>query len=427
MIFKNSLVIGIFTAFSVILGVFRDRLLAGYVGVGQELDIYNAAFRIPDLTLGLLFAFVSSATVIPFLSSAIKNNTIDDIEKRLSTLFVFFGVSMLVMSLAVVVALPYIANIFVPGFNQSQRELYVLYTRILMVQPILLGLSTLVSTYFQARQRFYIYGTAPLLYTSAIIGSILLYPKYGLSMLIFGVVFGALLHFALQSIALLWHGIQIRPKLFSKALIYEQLKISVPRSGSVVITQLRNLFFASFATTLGVGALSSYMFALRVKEAILLLIPQTLATASIPLLSQVSEDDGSEYIRVVKKLLLITTLFSSCVALVVAFLRDFIVSILFGQSGANALIAQFLAVFMVALPFACANYYISNALSASRDTKTYFFANVITTPLVIVSALYMKAAGLGVMSLAYSVALASILIFICIAALLCIKNYVYKY
>ena len=31
------------------LGLVRDRLLAGAFGAGSELDIYYAAFRIPDL------------------------------------------------------------------------------------------------------------------------------------------------------------------------------------------------------------------------------------------------------------------------------------------------------------------------------------------------------------------------------------------
>ena len=37
-----------------ILGLFRDRILASQFGAGDTLDIYYAAFRIPDLVYNLL-------------------------------------------------------------------------------------------------------------------------------------------------------------------------------------------------------------------------------------------------------------------------------------------------------------------------------------------------------------------------------------
>jgi putative peptidoglycan lipid II flippase len=243
-----------------------------------------------------------------------------------------------------------------------------------------------------------------------------------------GVVLGALAHFTLQAGAILKEGIKIRPKFFDSSLVFEQLKISAPRSGSVIITQLRTLFFASFATTLGIGVLSAYLFALRIKEAILLLIPQTLATASIPYLSTASRDGNQTgYLHTVTKLLKIVVVISIAIAMIVTLTSSLIVSILYGDSGANELIKNFLVVLMAALPFASFNFYISNALSASRDTKTYFFANCITTPLVVASAIWMKSEGFGVMSLAYAVAFASISISICILVLLFIKKNIYAY
>ena len=37
-----------------LLGVFRDRVLAGQFGAGESLDVYYAAFRVPDLIYNLL-------------------------------------------------------------------------------------------------------------------------------------------------------------------------------------------------------------------------------------------------------------------------------------------------------------------------------------------------------------------------------------
>jgi putative peptidoglycan lipid II flippase len=50
-----------------LLGLFRDRLLAGRFGAGEELDIYFAAFRIPDFVYGILIIGGISAVFLPVL------------------------------------------------------------------------------------------------------------------------------------------------------------------------------------------------------------------------------------------------------------------------------------------------------------------------------------------------------------------------
>ncbi|PIS34592.1 MAG: murein biosynthesis integral membrane protein MurJ, partial [Parcubacteria group bacterium CG08_land_8_20_14_0_20_43_9] len=50
---------------SALLGFFRDRLLAGRFGAGDELDIYYTAFRIPDFINMVLIMGVISAAIIP--------------------------------------------------------------------------------------------------------------------------------------------------------------------------------------------------------------------------------------------------------------------------------------------------------------------------------------------------------------------------
>ena len=52
-----------------LLGLFRDRLLAGSFGGGDELDIYYAAFRIPDFISMVLVMGAISAAIIPIFSS----------------------------------------------------------------------------------------------------------------------------------------------------------------------------------------------------------------------------------------------------------------------------------------------------------------------------------------------------------------------
>ena len=51
------------------LGLLRDRILAGKFGAGDELDVYFAAFRVPDLIYNLLVVGALTAGFIPVFTS----------------------------------------------------------------------------------------------------------------------------------------------------------------------------------------------------------------------------------------------------------------------------------------------------------------------------------------------------------------------
>jgi len=53
-IVSAAVILGAASLISRFLGLIRDRMLAGTFGAGDELDIYYAAFRIPDLVYSLL-------------------------------------------------------------------------------------------------------------------------------------------------------------------------------------------------------------------------------------------------------------------------------------------------------------------------------------------------------------------------------------
>ena len=60
-----ALLIGVAGFLSRILGLFRDRLLAGHFGASRELDIYYAAFQIPDFIFNLFLIGSATASIIP--------------------------------------------------------------------------------------------------------------------------------------------------------------------------------------------------------------------------------------------------------------------------------------------------------------------------------------------------------------------------
>ena len=60
-----ALTVAVFGFLSRVIGLWRDRILAGQFGASQELDIYYAAFKIPDLVYNLLIVGAMSVAFLP--------------------------------------------------------------------------------------------------------------------------------------------------------------------------------------------------------------------------------------------------------------------------------------------------------------------------------------------------------------------------
>src|SRR3990167_7328272 len=71
--FASLILAGSYLA-SAILGIFRDRLLAGKFGAGNELDVYYTAFTIPDfIALILILGAISAAIIFSFFNYYLHN------------------------------------------------------------------------------------------------------------------------------------------------------------------------------------------------------------------------------------------------------------------------------------------------------------------------------------------------------------------
>ncbi len=417
MILKNSVLLAIFSILSVLLGIVRDRLLATHVGVGPILDIYNASFRLPDFLYAMSLAFVTAGTVVPFLTVENKSGNVVDPRHKLSSISLFFGGVASLISVFIIITIPLYARLIVPGFTDDQVQTFISVTRIMMLQPILLGVTSLISCFAQLKNHFVLYGIAPLGYSLGIIfGIIKLYPIYGVHGLIYGVLIGAVLSLCIQVWSLRKARMMEVLPYFSLKHIKELFHLALPRSGVNILTQLRVIFFTAFATTLGPGVLSSYLFAQRITDAVQQVIQQSVTTASLPILSkEFIENRIKEYKKVVKRYVLLLGTVGVVASWVLFTVQDFVIKILYGDTHANGMIAFFLIGFLVALPLQMMIGYFSISLYSAKDTKSVLYSNLIST-LVAVFACY-ATQPLGNISLVYGVIAMAVSNFIVISLL----------
>src|SRR3989338_5848802 len=117
---QAALLLGLFALLSQILAFLRDRLLAHYFGASAELDVYYAAFRIPDFLYVSLASLVASAVLIPFIVERLPDRARAKIFFR--RMFTLFFWAMLAASIVGFFLMPVLAKIVAPGFSAADSD-----------------------------------------------------------------------------------------------------------------------------------------------------------------------------------------------------------------------------------------------------------------------------------------------------------------
>src|SRR3989344_2589418 len=128
-----------FSALSALLGLFRDRLLASTFGASRELDVYYAAFRVPDMLYTLMLFFAASTAIIPiFLDAWAKDSR--RAEELFGALISLFCAALVILSAIAFFAMPSLVRVLLPGFTGDEHNMVVRMGRIMLFSPFFLSM-----------------------------------------------------------------------------------------------------------------------------------------------------------------------------------------------------------------------------------------------------------------------------------------------
>jgi putative peptidoglycan lipid II flippase len=282
-----ALVVALSTIISGLLGVLRDRLLAGSFGAGESLDIYFAAFLIPDLVQALLVSGGIAVAFLPIFSEEFGKGKEQGFAfaNNLLNVSLFF---LVLVCLILFVFTPQLVGLVAPGFGMEQRAKAVVLTRIMFLSPILFGLSSLFSGLLQYFDLFWAYGLAPILYNLGIIfGIVFLAPLFGVYGLGWGVVLGALSHFLIQVPAARSTGFSYRFLFNLKNFrLKKVVSLMGPSSFGSALTQINLMVVTALASTLVSGSIAIFTFARNLNNLPVGIVGVPFAIAVFPLLSK---------------------------------------------------------------------------------------------------------------------------------------------
>jgi len=389
---QAAFLLGSFAFLSQILAFLRDRLLAHIFGAGAQLDIYYAAFRIPDLIFVTVASLVSLSVLVPFIIER-ETRSREDLKDFLNTIFSFFMILILSVSLLAYFIMPSLNSALFRGLNSQALENVTSLSRLLLLSPILLGFSNLLGSVTQAYNRFTLYALAPLFYNTGIIfGIIFLTDQLGIQGVALGVVAGAFLHMAVQAPFVLkerlWPKFSLR---LDSAVISRVIRISLPRTLTLSMSAIVLVLLVSFASLLSPGSISVLSFSINLQSVPLSIIGVSYSLAAFPTLSRrFQENNLKAFIEQMQTSSRFIIFWSLPITALLIVERAQIVRVLLGTGlfdwGATRLTAAALALFVVSSVFQSLLLLFMRGFYSAGFTKKPFLINLISTALTAVSA-----------------------------------------
>jgi putative peptidoglycan lipid II flippase len=304
---SGAIVIALFYILNGLLGLLRNGLLAYKFGASRILDIYWASFKIPDLIYVIFISGALSAGFIPFFSQKLKQSK-EEAWKLANNILSTLTLIITIAAFVVILLAPSLVSLIVPGFNIEEQNQVVNFLRIMMIQPIFLGISSILSGVLQTFRRFFITSLSPLFYNIGIIIGILFLTNFlGPIGLAYGVVLGSILHFliilpALKSTGFHFHFL---PNFKSENL-KKLFSIAGPRTLSLISTQINFFVITIIASHLEKGSLAIFNFANDLQYLPQNVFAVSFAISAFPILSFLIDDKyefNKIFIKTIKNIL----------------------------------------------------------------------------------------------------------------------------
>lgn len=294
-----------------LLGFLKLRIIAQLFGATHELDIFWAAFTIPDTLFMIIVAGSLNAAIIPLLSSVFHKEGEEKLNKFFINLMIVISTIIVFIALILLIFAPQLTNFLIRSdvsqsilnfsnrITQEDFKLFVDLTRIMMLSPVLLGISTIITGYLQTRREFFVTSLAPLMYNLAMVFGPFIFVvgfKMGVTGVAVCAVLGSLLHFVVQiptlkkyltqKVVLTWASIK---RAVNDLAIWKGLKLAVPKMISTIGEQVNIVINTLISFSLVAGALSAYKFALSLYLFPVNIVGGAFAQSVLPELSAKSE------------------------------------------------------------------------------------------------------------------------------------------
>ena len=413
---RASLIMIVTLAASRLLGWLRLSVIgAQFGGDARELDAFWAAFRIPDTIFNLLVAGALASAFIPVFAGYLAKENEQEAWRVASS----FLNAMLMALIGFSVVMWVLAPVFVPlmvggGYTLEQQHLMIDLTRIMLLSPIFMGLSSLFTGILQSYRQFLSGATAPLVYNAVIIlFALFASPFLGIYALAWGVVVGALMMWLVQIPELTFRRTRYSLSFdLAHPGVREIIRLAIPRSLGLIAVQIVLVVDTVLTSRMPPGSLNALIFAFQLVLLPLGVFSIAISAAIFPTLSRYASLGQEFRMRQALQQGIRWILFLTVpTAILMIVLRRPIVHLLFqyGEFGPaqRELVAAAFLMYSLGLVGHALVQIISRAYYAMKDTQTPLALTLISIGVNVVLAVLL-APTLGINGLALANAIATL-------------------
>jgi len=377
---QNALIVMAMTLLSGLLGLLRESVFAFRFGTGDAYAAYVAAFRIPDIIYLLVMGGALGSAFIPVFSAYLARKDDAGAWRLASTVLnIALVVAVVLAGLSFLLAPWLVRWLIAPGYSAPQQALTIRLTRILLVQPVLLGLGGLAMAVLNAFRRFLLTSLAPLVYNLSIIaGAFFLAPRMGIHGPVAGVLLGAGLYLPVLLPGLFLCRMRYTVSFeWREAGVREVGRLLLPRLLGQMVFQVNMIAITALASLAEQSSLAvtAINYAYRLLAQPLSILGLSLGTVAFPTLAALANEGRLEEFRhTLARMIRVVLFLSLPVAALVLALRLPLVRFLLERKAftaeSTAATAQVLLFFALGLPAACVTEIVLRSFYALHDTRT---------------------------------------------------------
>lgn len=404
-----------------VLGLVRQRVLANFFPP-DELSLFFAAFRLPDLIFEILVFGTFSSAFIPVFTKSLKTGekiaweTAGRVINLGLIIFAFFA---LIFGLYAQQIYTFIA----PGYSQQDIVVIAKAARILFFAQGFFIVSYVLTGVLESLRRFFVPALAPVFYNLGIIlGTIFLSPKLGLLGPSYGVVIGAFSHFMIQLPFARKLGFRFVAGIRPTNEVKKIGKLALPRVIDLSFDQIGQSVELYLASIISTASYTYFTFANSLQLLPVGLFGTSLAKAALPILSR-NEDNPEVFRKILLDTVFQSIFFTAPIAVVLIVLRVPIIRLVYGTNifdwTATVQTGLVLSVFAFGVVFQTMVSILGRGFFALHDTKTPVVVSMIgLTILVICDFILVKGFHFTAWALAASFSLGMFVESICLFSLM---------
>jgi len=413
-IFSSAMLLSLMIVLTSLSGFLRYRILAGYFNK-EQLDIFFASFRIPDLIFEILITGALTTTFIPIYLKYKTNKT--ELSNNISSIINFILFFLTIFIVIATFFLDRIIPLLTPGYGPEKMEKIIVFSRLLLIGQLpFFVLGNFLTGIGQANKTFFLSALAPIIYNlSIIITTVFFYQTLFLSAPIWGVIVGAFFLFAIQLPILFNSDFSYRLILKKTQGLVEFIRLVIPRAFTIIVAQIDATIDLTLATLLGGGAYTVFYLAQHLQLLPVSVIGIAFGQASLPYLTEIYQEKKiEEFKKIITDSLLNIFFLTIPLALFFIFARTPLIRLFFGGQkfdwDATVQTAVTLSYFSIALPFHAVYYLLTRCFYALMDSKTPFYIGFVSILInTIFSLLFVFYFHLPIWSLAISFSISMII------------------